>query len=171
MINKCMLTACLIALQLALFLATSQSVSAQETFGRLFTNPTQRSNLNVIRQVKKPVVVNTEITEPTAEPAPVILPDAVNLQGYVKRNDGKDSTVWINNNAMQENTSNQDIAVGKLSTQSNHVPLKLKGNGKQLTLKAGQVYDPETNKVKEARHHGAQGDTGNMAGTIDDTGY
>jgi len=142
----------------------SQPVSAQESFGRLFSNSAQRSNLNVIRQVKKPVVVNAEPTDPTAEAVPVILPDAVNLQGYVKRNDGKDSTVWINNNAMQENTSNQDIAVGKLSTKSNRLPLNLKGNGKQLSLKAGQVYEPETNKVKEARNHGAQGD----AGTISD---
>lgn len=141
----------------------SQPVSAQESFGRLFSNSAQRSNLNVIRQVKKPVVVNAEPTEPTAEAVPVILPDAVNLQGYVKRNDGKDSTVWINNNAMQENTSNQDIAVGKLSTKSNRLPLKLKGNGKQLSLKAGQVYEPETNKVKEARNHGAQGDAGKIS--------
>jgi hypothetical protein len=140
----------------------NQTVFAQDSFGRLFTNPAQRSNLNIIRQVKKPVVVNAEPTEPTAEAAPIVLPDAVNLQGYVKRNDGKDSTVWINDNAMQENSSNQDIAVGRLSNQSNRVPLKLKGNGKQLTLKAGQVYDPETNKIKEARAHGAQGDSGRI---------
>ena len=152
----------LFIINLTFLILLSQPVSAQESFGRLFSNSAQRNNLNVIRQVKKPVVVNAEPTEPTAEPEAVILPDAVNLQGYVKRNDGKDSTVWINNNAMQENTSNQDIAVGKLSTKSNRVPLKLKGNGKQLSLKAGQVYDPETNKVKEARNHGAQGEAGRI---------
>lgn len=162
MMKIVMNTAGFFVINVVFFIALSHPVNAQETFGRLFSNSAQRSNLNVIRQVKKPVVVNAEPTEPTAEPEPVILPDAVNLQGYVKRNDGKDSTVWINNNAMQENTSNQDIAVGKLSTKSNRVPLKLKGNGKQLSLKAGQVYDPETNKVKEARNHGAQGEAGRI---------
>jgi hypothetical protein len=163
MMKADMNTVGLCIINFTVLIVLSQPVSAQESFGRLFSNSAQRSNLNVIRQVKKPVVVNAEPTEPTAEAVPVILPDAVNLQGYVKRNDGKDSTVWINNNAMQENTSNQDIAVGKLSTKSNRLPLKLKGNGKQLSLKAGQVYEPETNKVKEARNHGAQGDAGKIS--------
>jgi len=42
------------------------------------------------------------------------------------------------------------------------VPIKLSGNGKRLNLKAGQEYDPETNKVRESRHHAAQGDSGTI---------
>jgi hypothetical protein len=96
-----------------------------------------------------------------------VLPDSVNLQGYVKRNDGKQGTVWVNNQAMRENSGNKDVQVGKLSEDSNRVPIKLSANGKRLNLKAGQVYDPETNRVREARNHGAQGDSG----TIDDNGF
>ena len=144
-------------------LAFSQLIIAAEPIGRLFTTPVERSNLDYLRQTKKlivPVKIDAPVENMEAEP--VVLPDAVNLQGYVKRNDGKEGTVWVNNQAMQENSSNKDVAVGRLSEQGNRVPLKLSGNGKRLNLKAGQVYDPETNKVREARHHAAQGDSGTI---------
>ena len=62
----------------------------------------------------------------------------------------------------QENSRNKEVTVGKLSDGSNRVPIKLSANGKRLNLKAGQVYDPESNQVLEARSHGAQGDTGTI---------
>jgi len=141
----------------------THSALAAEPIGRLFTTPAERSNLDYLRQTKKnlPVVVNTP-TEGSAEATPVALPDAINLQGYVKRSDGKKGTVWVNDKALQENTGNKDVVVGKLPTDGNRVPIKLPANGKQLTLKAGQVYDPESNKVREARNHGAQGDSGTI---------
>jgi hypothetical protein len=158
----------------------SQSANAAEPIGRLFTSPNERSNLDYLRQTKKnePLKVESPALEADAPPPPVILPDAVNLQGYVKRNDGKQSTVWVNNQAMTENSRNKDVTVGKLAAGSNRVPIKLSANGKRLNLKAGQVYDPESNRVQEARNHGAQGDgekmngnlLGNQTGTIDDSG-
>ncbi len=158
----------LIALTLILF---SQLATAAEPMGRLFTSPNERSNLDYLRQTKKNEPLKVEAPTPEAEVAPpaiVVLPDAVNLQGYVKRNDGKQSTVWVNNQAMTENSRNKDVTVGKLS-DGNRVPIKLSANGKRLNLKAGQVYDPETNKVKEARNHGAQGFDEKMGGRIDGT--
>ena len=150
---------------------TAHVAIAAEPIGRLFTSPAERSNLDYLRQTKKkliaPVVIDapTEIVEaPIA--APIVLPEAVNLQGYVKRNDGKQGTVWVNNQALQENTRNKDVVVGKLSENSNRVPIRLSANGRKLNLKAGQVYDPENNRVREARNHGAQGDSG----TISDNG-
>jgi len=146
-----------------IFILLSQSVMAAESIGRLFTSPAERSNLDYLRQTRK---VNAPLKIETAteavEAAPIALPDAVNLQGYVKRNDGKQGTVWVNNQAMQENSSNKDVQVGKLSEDSNRVPIKLPANGKRLNLKAGQVYDPESNQVHEARSHGAQGDSGTI---------
>jgi hypothetical protein len=149
-------------------LAGGSSVLAAESIGRLFTTPAERSNLDYLRQTKKnlPVVVNTP-AEDIAQTAPVQLPNAINLQGYVKRSDGKKGTVWVNDKALQENSGNKDVVVGKLPTDGNRVPIKLPANGKQLVLKAGQVYDPENNRVREARSHGAQGD----AGTIGDSGF
>ncbi len=72
---------------------------------------------------------------------------------------------------MQENSSNQDVQVGNLPENGNRIPIKLPANGKHLSLKAGQVYDPENNRVSEARSHGAHGDNGTTVGTIGDTEY
>jgi hypothetical protein len=155
----------------ALFLiAFSQFTVAAEPIGRLFTSPTERSNLDYLRQTKKKLIapVVNDVPDDALEAAPVLLPRAVNLQGYVKRNDGKHGTVWVNDKALQENSGNQDVQVGKLSENSNRVPIKLSANGRRLNLKAGQVYEPETNRVREARNHGAQGDSGKIDGTIGD---
>jgi len=142
------------------FILFSQLTVAAEPIGRLFTTPAERSNLDTLRQTRK---LNTPIkveSPEEAEPATIVLPNAINLQGYVKRNDGKQGTVWVNNQALQENSGNKDVIVGKLPEDSNRVPIKLPANGKRLSLKAGQVYDPENNRVHEARIHGAQGDSG-----------
>ncbi len=152
-----------------LFILFSQLVFGQlalaaEPIGRLFTSPAERSNLDYLRQTKKkliaPTIVEAQIDAPEA--APIVLPEAVNLQGYVKRNDGKQGTVWVNNQALQENSGNKEVQVGKLPENSNRVPIKLSANGRRLNLKAGQVYDPENNRVREARNHGAQGDSGRI---------
>lgn len=143
---------------------SSQSATAAEPIGRLFTSPAERSNLDYLRQTKKnePLKIESPVLDAETSPAPIVLPDAVNLQGYVKRNDGKQSTVWVNNQALQENSRNKDVTVGRLSDGSNRVPIKLSANGKRLNLKAGQVYDPESNSVQEARNHSAQGDNGRI---------
>ena len=145
-------------------LVCSQSALAAEPIGRLFTTPAERSNLDHLRQTKKKLIAPAIVDGPidALEASPIVLPEAVNLQGYVKRNDGKQGTVWVNDQALQENSHNQDVAVGKLSENSNRVPIKLSGNGKYLNLKAGQVYDPETGRVHEARNNAAQGDVGRI---------
>ena len=147
-------------------LVLGQLALAVEPMGRLFNSPAERSNLDYLRQTKKkliaPVIIDAAETVEAPEAAPIVRPDAVNLQGYVKRNDGKQGTVWVNNQALQENSGNKDVQVGRLSEGSNRVPLKLSANGRRLNLKAGQVYDPENNRVREARDHGAQGDSGTI---------
>ena len=149
-------------------LVFAQLVIAAEPIGRLFTSPAERSNLDYLRQTKKKLIAPVAVDVPTDAPeaAPILLPEAVNLQGYVKRNDGKQGTVWVNNQALQENSGNKEVQVGRLSEGSNRVPIKLSANGRRLNLKAGQVYDPENNRVREARNYAAQGDSG----TIDDNG-
>lgn len=127
--------------------------------GRLFTTPAERSNLDSLRQTKK-VSLKIEKSNNVVleEQAPIELPKSINLQGYVKRNDGKQGTIWVNNEALPEGSSSKDIQVGLIPEKSNRIPIRLPANGKKLTLKAGQVYDPERNKVREARSHAAQGD-------------
>lgn len=144
--------------------ALTQTAQAAQPIGRLFSSPAERSTLNYLRQTKKALVAAPvqEFTQ-QAEPAPVVLPDAINMQGYVKRSDGKQGTVWINNKAMQENSGNKDVQVGNLPENGNRVPLKLPANGRRLTLKAGQVYDPENNRVTESRSYSINKDVGRIS--------
>lgn len=162
--------ACLMLMFLVLPFA--QISQAAQPMGRLFSSPAERSTLDYLRQTKKPnVVIQPEISAQQTVPEVRALPSAINMQGYVKRSDGKQGTVWINDQAMQENSGNQDVQVGKLPENGNRIPIKLPANGKHLTLKAGQVYDPENNRVSEARSYAAQGDSGTIDGTIGDIEY
>lgn len=125
---------------------------AADSIGRLFTKPNERAILNQTRQTKKEIVpVQAQEFATVVEPEVIQLPDTVSLQGYVKRTDGKKATIWVNHQAVQENTKNESITVGKVPANGNRVPIKLNASGKQFSLKAGQSYEPETNKVRESR--------------------
>ncbi len=139
----------------------SMPSNSAESIGRLFTTTGERSNLEYLRKTRKNIPVKPEQpSEPNVSVLHPIqsLPDEVSLQGYVKRNDGKAGTVWINDKALQEQTGNKEVTVGKLPDESNRIPVKITGNGRYIGLKAGQVYDPATNRVREARSHAAQGE-------------
>lgn len=142
-----------------ILLLNAQYIFAAENFGRLFTTNANRAELDYVRQTQKlNNVVPVPVSDESSIPSPVVLPDAISMQGYVKRTDGKKSTIWVNNQAVQENESLPDVQVGKLPKNGNQVPLKLPANGKNFSLKAGQVYSPADNSVSEARPYAAQGE-------------
>lgn len=118
--------------------------------GRLFTSPSERANLDYLRQTTKSKVIFEK--EGDAEEQPVDTPAAVSMQGYIKRSDGK-STVWINNKPMQEGDASPDVQVGKIMPNTNLVPVVIPGSGKVVGLKAGQVYVPDEDKVLEVSAH------------------
>lgn len=154
----------ILLLMLSAQLVFAGAALAAEPLGRLFSTPEERNNLDYLRESKKnlPIETETVVEQSVIERRPVTLPDAINVQGYVKRNDGKDSTIWINGEAIQENSGNKDVRVGKLPTNSNHIPIRIPANGKQLSLRAGQVYDPESNRVRESRSYSVQGSSGRI---------
>ena len=136
-------------------------VQAETTgqFGRLFTKPSERTNLNVLRQSQQLKVVTPQDKpdpEDGSEPESAALPNPVTLQGYVKRSDGA-STLWINKQAVQEDSSVDDVKIGRLNQQGfskkgtgvEGVDVKIPANGKKIHLKAGQMYEPETNQIIE----------------------
>lgn len=136
--------------------------AADAELGRLFSTPSDRANLDRLRQTRKEIVPQkieaapTQIMQQTAAP-----PSEVEVQGYVKRSDGKKSTVWVNRQAVQEGTKNGEVTVGHLPTQHNRIPIQINATGKVLSLKAGQTYDPESNRVREIRR-GVQGESGSI---------
>lgn len=141
-------------------LATQAQAEANEQLGRLFSKPNERSNLNVIRQNQKLKVISAqEAQQPevvlNAEPAE--LPEPITLQGYVKRNDGQKNTLWINGRTVQEDSTVDSVKVGRLNQRgfskkgasTEGVDIKIPANGKHIRLKAGQMYEPENNKIYE----------------------
>jgi hypothetical protein len=136
----------------------SYQVGAEDDFGRLFSRPTERKNLDYLRQNQPLKIVKPQEELPQdelVEMSPPELPDPIKLQGYVKRSDGKKSTLWINNQPVQEDSVIDNVNIGRLSGRSNNsaegLEVKIPANGKRLRLKAGQVYDPETNQIKELK--------------------
>lgn len=142
---------------LVLFMGFSHSGHAEDDFGRLFSRPNERKNLDILRQNQPLKIVNPQDLIPQddlPEDVPVALPDPIKLQGYVKRSDGKKSTLWINNQPVQEDSEVDQVSIGRLSRNANKadgLDVRIPANGKRLRLKAGQVYDPETNQIKELK--------------------
>lgn len=148
-------------LLIAMLLVSGYTQAADATLGRLFSTPSERANLDHLRQTKKEIVPQPVMATPTVAIQPVALPDAVEVQGYVKRSDGKKGTVWVNRQAVQEGTRSDQVTVGHLPAQQNRVPIQINASGKVLSLKAGQTYNPETNRVREMRS-AVQGDSGSI---------
>ena len=138
-----------------------------EPFGRLFTSPAERATLDHLRQTRKVEPINLDQPQDVIETAPV-MPSEISVQGYVKRSDGKKGTVWINQKPVQENSSSGQVEVGKLPKNGNQVQIKVPGLDKSLKLKAGQVYDPETDSVSESEVRASELDT-QESGTIGTT--
>ena len=157
------LTSLLIGLSVILLSLQSHAettVENNQQLGRLFSKPNERSNLNVIRQNQKLKTITPADAQQSAamtEVVPIELPDPITMQGYVKRNDGAANTLWINGQAVQENSSVDHVKIGKLNQKgfskkgasTEGVDVKIPANGKQIRLKAGQMYEPESNKVYE----------------------
>ncbi len=147
---------------LAIFFTMQVRAATDESFGRLFTRSNERSNLDYLRQNQKLKIVNPQ-NDPQQDAikndTPVELPDPITLQGYVKRSDGTKSTLWINNQAVQEDSIVDNVQIGRLNSRNGSkinqstdgLDLKIPANGKHIRLKAGQVYEPETNQIKELK--------------------
>jgi hypothetical protein len=115
--------------------------------GRLFFTPSERSNLDILRQNSKApdkVIKADEIskdddivTDGTSSASnPVI------MNGYVRRSDGK-NTLWVNDRAVTETSASKDFSVGRLNKDQ----VRISVNSKSANLKPGQVYDPNTGKI------------------------
>lgn len=135
--------------------ATNNHLHWQPNNSRLFTSPTEREKLDGMRQTASAVALQAQEAqkEPEVESTATRLPAQITMQGYVKRSDGKKSTVWINHQALQENSATADMQIGNLHNKTQRDPnalsLKLPSNGQKFKLKAGQIYLPDENRVVE----------------------
>jgi hypothetical protein len=141
---------------------TQVQAAQNDNLGRLFSRPDERKNLDYLRQnqpLKTVTPAENLQSEEALDAVPLALPDPITLQGYVKRSDGTKSTLWINNQAVQEDSTVDNVQIGKLNQQERSnlddspdgLEVKIPANGKRIRLKAGQVYEPETNQIKELK--------------------
>lgn len=149
----------IVSLLTGLFMAQLQA-APNDNLGRLFSRPNERNNLDNLRQNQKLKIISPQDNpqpDVMADTAPPELPDPITLQGYVKRSDGTKSTLWINNQAVQEDGTVDSVQIGRINKQgfskkgasTEGVEVKIPANGKRVQLKAGQMYEPETNKIVE----------------------
>jgi len=152
------LTSLLIGLTIGVS-ATRVQAEPNGQLGRLFSKPNERNNLNVLRQNKKLKTTDSQEAlkpEVTTETDLAELPAPITLQGYVKRSDGI-STLWINKQAVQENSMVDNVKIGRLNKHEGSkkgeniegLDVKIPANGKHIQLKAGQMYAPESNQIIE----------------------
>lgn len=137
-------------------ISTQLHAAAEDDFGRLFSSAAERKKLDILRNSQKLIVANPQKNTPLT-PVADELPAPITLQGYVKRSDGA-TTLWVNNKAVQENSIQDDVEIGRLNKQNGSVKnsaeslnVRVPATGKNVRLKAGQVYDPETNRIVELR--------------------
>lgn len=74
---------------------------ADETIGRLFFTPEQRQHLERLRVDTQQHSVAPELDAKAIQSSSLILPE-LKIQGYVKRNDDKQSTRWVNGKPLQD---------------------------------------------------------------------
>jgi len=150
------LTIFLLPVSLIGLASASLQAAAEDDFGRLFSSQAERKKLDILRQNQKLIVASPQ-QNTRLEPVADALPEPITLQGYVKRSDGS-TTLWINNKTVQENTTQDDVEIGRLSKQkppaksgSDSLNVRIPVTGKNVRLKPGQVYEPETNRIVESR--------------------
>ncbi len=129
---------------------------ADPGFGRLFTSPEERATLDDLRKSSKETTLNDNPALPEVKEM-ANLPQEVSMQGYVKRNDGKKGTVWINNQPVRENSVSEAITVGSIGRNTNAIPLKLEATGQRIKLKAGQRFLTQENRINDIASGGRNG--------------
>jgi len=131
---------------LTILLCLVSGMALADDLGRLFTTPLQRAQLDAQRRNMRalPEKMPEQDMGVVMDSAPA---GPISVQGYVRRSDGKPGTVWVNQQAIQENK-----AVGTMIVEegkNRRVEIRLPGTGQSVRLKAGQVYKPESNRIEE----------------------
>lgn len=144
---------------ISLFTMSIQAAPNSE-IGRLFTSQTERKALDLSRQNQKLTVTKAQINiapETATNSSFNDIFEPVMLQGYVKRSDRIENTLWINNQNVPEISIVNHLRIGQLqprkrsdhTTNSLSLIISVPENGKQVRLKVGQTYYPETGEIRE----------------------
>jgi hypothetical protein len=124
--------------------ATPVPAPAQERLGRLFFTPAQRASLDVARSQRARTALATEKTEQDAAP----VPQTITYSGVLRRSDGK-TTVWINNQPVNDRESAGAAAIVGRVRPDGSVTLQVPQSGRSVVLKPGQSVELLSGAVEE----------------------
>ena len=128
----------------------SLNVVAAGSFGRFFTTPKQRKQIEELRAAGPAVTVNIteaeltvdEGTKQAEKEAEVLM-----VKGLVYRNSGK-NTAWVNeSNTYEGDISSQYITIRETGVEKNAVVIDLHGNNTGIKLRVGEKYNPDTRGI------------------------
>lgn len=127
-------------------------LSAEE-FGRLFTTPAQRQQLDELRKSQADIKVEVLSEELTIEQDQVTESAGTGelvLRGLVYRSDGK-NTAWVNDsNSYEGDLSAQYARVLEERVAAGQVVIEIGGaDGGQLSLKVGQSFNPGDGTIRD----------------------
>jgi len=134
-----------ILISLIIFTLSAPAVSAEE-FGRLFTSPQERRQLDTLRQNQPDAALEPGlILEQPNKNASDELPTQIKFSGYVKRSDGQ-YMVWVNGISALSG-SNLPVDRVRFSKDSNKAILET--NAYRASMEPGQVWSLDDNSVAE----------------------
>ena len=143
-------TTCLL-LALTTLLLTGTS-GAEAVFGRLYTTPKQREQLDAARNKPPQETIIIDVAEPSATESAetdISTSQSISLDGIVYRSDGK-NTAWINRSSTNEgNLETQFTNVDEKDVRSNQVKITLPDKQTQINLKVGEQYDIDSREVHD----------------------
>ena len=152
--SQCRKSIALACLGFAVIIFASLAQAQEAKLGRLFSNPTERSNLDKLRLQNKlgenaPAEATEAITLPLETNMPVTTPPTQVLthNGFVKRSNGTETT-WINQEPSDKQKTRANIRVKQQLSKVPVVTVTLP-SGKRQELKVGQSFDISTGKVRE----------------------
>ena len=114
---------------------------AAEPLGRLFYTPAERARLDTLRSQR-----NT--APPVAEQEPVAVPEVITYGGIVRRSDGR-TTVWINNNAINDGKDGDRSAVVSRVQPDGSVAVEVPQTSRSVRLKVGQSVEIGSGTIEE----------------------
>lgn len=131
---------------------------AADSLGRIFTSEQDRNRLDYIRS-QKPVaeknLTDTEEVDEVFNEEPVdeevVIRDTLNLKGFVRRSDGKNSA-WINDgNTYEGDLDTLYLQIRPQDIGEDRVTINMPDNETRVRLKVGEGYDPESKQVIQTR--------------------
>ncbi len=134
--------------------------AASDGFGRLFTTPEERRNLQVLRysepEIEEVIEIIVEVDEVAEEETESRELEGITLNGIVYRKGGK-STAWLNgSNSYEGSLTSEYFRINTGDINSMKVSVTVPEADLEFDLKVGQTYEPNDGRLLDLVENGDQ---------------